>query len=85
MSQTTDTAYGVTLSFTFHEPRNKTREEAERFISEYVSRLAENDENDLPEVRWDDVEWQIVELLPEAKETNQRYDEVSQAWVQVAE
>jgi hypothetical protein len=55
--------YGVTLSFTFYEPRHGTKEEAERFIYEYVSRLAENDEHDLEEVRWDDVEWQIVELL----------------------
>jgi hypothetical protein len=82
MTTKTDKAYGVTLSITFHEPRNKTREEAERFINEYVSRLAENDEHDLPEVRWDDVEWQIVELLPNA-EGNYGYDETAKGWVKL--
>ena len=33
MTTKTDKAYGVTLSITFHEPRNKTQEEAERFIT----------------------------------------------------
>jgi len=79
------TDYGVTLSFTFHEPRHKTQEDAEKFIQWYVSRLAENDEQDIPEARWDDVEWQVVQLLPEAQGTHQRYDEVSRTWVEVAE
>lgn len=55
--------YGVTLSFTFHEPQHGTKEEAERFINWYVSRLAENDEHDIPEARWDEVEWTVVELV----------------------
>ena len=47
-----------------------------------MSRLAESDEHDLPEVRWDDVEWQIVELLPNA-EGNYGYDETAQGWVKL--
>ena len=73
--------YGVTLSFTFHEPRHKTQEEAEKFIQWYVSRLAENDEQDIPEARWDDVTWDIVELVSEPGV--HRWDKHTDSWVRV--
>ena len=73
--------YGVTLSFTFHEPQHGTKEEAEKFIEWYVSRLAENDEHDIPEARWDDVDWKIVELDTEPGAF--RWNEDEDTWVRV--